>query len=105
MKALILVATLAVSFSVLADEKSVYDIPLKDIDNKAASLKAHKGKVMLIVNVASVCGLTPQYKQLQSVYQKYGSKGFTVCGFPCNQFGRQEPVSYTHLTLPTSDLV
>ena len=91
MKALLLVATLAVSFSVLADEKSVYDIPLKDIDNKAASLKAHKGKVMLIVNVASVCGLTPQYKQLQSVYQKYGSKGFTVCGFPCNQFGRQEP--------------
>ena len=90
-KALLLVATLAVSVSVLADKKSVYDIPLKDIDNKAASLKAHKGKVMLIVNVASACGLTPQYKQLQSVYQKYGSKGFTVCGFPCNQFGRQEP--------------
>ena len=81
-KALLLVATLAVSVSVLADKKSVYDIPLKDIDNKAASLKAHKGKVMLIVNVASACGLTPQYKQLQSVYQKYGSKGFTVCGFP-----------------------
>ena len=89
-KALLLVATLAVSVSVLADKKSVYDIPLKDIDNKAASLKAHKGKVMLIVNVASACGLTPQYKQLQSVYQKYGSKGFTVCGFPCNQFGNQE---------------
>ena len=75
----------------LSAEDSLYNISLKDIDNKAASLKAHKGKVMLVVNVASQCGLTRQYKELQAVYEKYSEKGFTVCGFPCNQFGRQEP--------------
>ena len=67
------------------------DIPLKDIDGKKTSLKAHEGKVMLVVNVASKCGLTPQYKQLQAVHEKYAKKGFTVLGFPCNQFGKQEP--------------
>ena len=75
----------------LSAEDSLYNISLKDIDNKAVSLKAHKGKVMLVVNVASQCGLTRQYKGLQAVYKKYSEKGFTVCGFPCNQFGRQEP--------------
>ena len=67
------------------------DIQLKDIDGKKTSLKAHKGKVMLVVNVASKCGLTPQYKQLQAVHDKFAKKGFTVLGFPCNQFGKQEP--------------
>ena len=67
------------------------DIQLKDIDGKKTSLKAHKGKVMLVVNVASKCGLTRQYKQLQAVHDKFGKKGFTVLGFPCNQFGKQEP--------------
>jgi glutathione peroxidase len=69
------------------------DIPLKDIQGKDTSLRAHEGKVMLVVNVASECGLTRQYTQLQSVYQKYADKGFTVLGFPCNQFGGQEPGS------------
>ena len=67
------------------------DIPLKNIDGKKTTLAAHKGKVMLVVNVASKCGLTPQYKQLQAVHTKYAKKGFTVLGFPCNQFGKQEP--------------
>jgi glutathione peroxidase len=67
------------------------DIPLKDIDGKKTSLNAHKGKVMLVVNVASKCGLTKQYKQLQAVHDKFTKKGFTVLGFPCNQFGKQEP--------------
>ncbi|MDE2641444.1 MAG: glutathione peroxidase [Verrucomicrobiota bacterium] len=67
------------------------DIQLKDIDGKKTSLNAHKGKVMLVVNVASKCGLTPQYKQLQAVHDKFAKKGFTVLGFPCNQFGKQEP--------------
>ena len=89
MKPILLIATVLLSLS-LAAEDSLYNISIKDIDNKAASLKAHKGKVILVVNVASQCGLTSQYKQLQSVYKKYGEKGFTVCGFPCNQFGRQE---------------
>ena len=59
---------------------------------QGTSLKlAHKGKVMLVVNVASRCGLTRQYNQLQAVHTKYAKKGFTVLGFPCNQFGKQEP--------------
>ena len=74
-----------------ATATSVYDIPVKDIDGKDTSLKAYKGKVILIVNVASKCGLTPQYQALETLQEKYKDKGFTVLGFPCNQFGGQEP--------------
>jgi glutathione peroxidase len=70
---------------------SVLEIPVKDIDGKDTSLGAYKGKVMLIVNVASKCGYTPQYKGLEALQEKYQAKGFTVLGFPCNQFGGQEP--------------
>ena len=70
---------------------SIYDIAVKDIDGKDTSLAAYKGKVVLIVNVASKCGFTPQYKNLEAVYQKYKDQGFVVLGFPCNQFGGQEP--------------
>ena len=70
---------------------SIYDIALKDIDGKTTTLAAFKGKTILIVNVASHCGYTPQYKSLEAVYKKYQSKGFVVLGFPCNQFGGQEP--------------
>jgi glutathione peroxidase len=72
---------------------SLHDIQVKDIDGKNSSLKAYDGKVLLIVNVASRCGFTPQYKNLEAVYEKYKDKGFTVLGFPCNQFGGQEPGS------------
>ena len=90
MKPILLIATFLLSLSLSAEE-SLYNISIKDIDNKTASLKKHKGKVMLVVNVASQCGLTSQYKQLQAVYKKYGEKRFTVSGFPCNQFRKQEP--------------
>ena len=70
---------------------SLDEIPLKDIDGKDTSLKAYEGKVVLVVNVASRCGYTPQYKGLEAVYEKYKGKGFVVLGFPCNQFGAQEP--------------
>src|SRR5216110_447561 len=70
---------------------SLYEIPVKDIDGKNTSLKAYKGKVVLIVNVASKCGLTPQYQALEALQEKYKGKGFEVLGFPCNQFGGQEP--------------
>ena len=70
---------------------SLYDIPLKDIDGKATSLKSYEGKVILVVNVASKCGYTPQYTGLQSLYEKYKGKGLVIAGFPCNQFGAQEP--------------
>ena len=70
---------------------SIYNIPLKDIDGKSTSLKAYEGKVLLIVNVASKCGYTPQYAGLEALQEKYKNKGFVVLGFPCNQFGGQEP--------------
>lgn len=75
----------------LAD--GLYDIPLKDIDENPASLEPYRGKVMLIVNVASHCGNTPQYKDLEALYQKHKDAGLAVLGFPCNQFGQQEPGS------------
>ena len=66
-------------------------IPVKAADGSGTDLSSHKGEVMLIVNVASKCGFTPQYEGLEALQRKYGDKGFTVLGFPCNQFGAQEP--------------
>jgi len=67
--------------------KSVYDFSAKSIDGKDVSLSQFKGKVMLIVNVASKCGFTPQYEGLEKLYEKYKDKGLVILGFPCNQFG------------------
>jgi glutathione peroxidase len=71
----------------------IYDIPINTLRGDAASLAEHKGKALLIVNVASKCGLTPQYTGLEELHEKYGDRGFAVLGFPCNQFGAQEPGS------------
>ncbi|MFD5437401.1 glutathione peroxidase [Kitasatospora sp. NPDC091257] len=72
---------------------SLYDIPLRTLDGAATSLADHKGKALLIVNVASRCGLTPQYEGLERLQKRYAGRGFTVLGFPCNQFAGQEPGS------------
>ncbi|MCB1277878.1 glutathione peroxidase [Prosthecobacter sp.] len=81
----------AVALSAADAPKSVYDVSLKDIDGKDTSLKDYQGKVMLIVNVASKCGNTPQYKQLEELNQEFSKEGLAVLGFPCNDFGGQEP--------------
>ena len=70
---------------------SVTEIPLTTLDGDATSLAAFEGKTILVVNVASKCGLTPQYEGLERLQQKYGARGFTVVGVPCNQFMGQEP--------------
>ena len=74
-----------------ADLDSIWQTPIKTLDGKPTTLAAFKGKELLVVNVASKCGLTPQYAQLEALQKKYEGQGFTVVGFPCNQFGGQEP--------------
>jgi glutathione peroxidase len=70
---------------------SIYDFSAETLDGKPAPLSDWRDKVVLIVNTASKCGFTPQYAGLEALYRKYKDKGFTVLGFPCNQFGAQEP--------------
>jgi glutathione peroxidase len=88
---IILIALLMAQIVSAQTNVSLYDIPLKDIDGKDTSLKAYQGKVLLIVNVASKCGFTPQYEGLEALQKKYEAQGFTVLGFPCNDFASQEP--------------
>lgn len=71
--------------------KTVYAFKTRTLDGKPAKLSKYKGKVLLIVNVASKCGFTPQYKGLEALYEKYKDRGFVILGFPCNQFAHQEP--------------
>lgn len=70
---------------------TLQDIPFKKMDGAEASLKDYAGKVVLVVNVASKCGLTKQYAALEELYKKYGAQGFVILGFPCNDYGGQEP--------------
>jgi glutathione peroxidase len=70
---------------------TLYDISVRTLEGKEQTLSAYEGKVLLVVNVASQCGYTPQYRGLQALYEKYRGKGLEVLGFPCNQFGQQEP--------------
>ncbi len=76
---------------------SIYDFSAKTLDGKEKSLAAFRGEVLLIVNTASKCGFTPQYEGLEALYQKYHGKGFDILGFPCNQFGGQEPGDETEI--------
>jgi len=69
----------------------IYDCKAKSLDGREVALSDYQGKVMLIVNTASKCGFTPQYAGLEEIYSAYQARGLTILGFPCNQFGRQEP--------------
>jgi glutathione peroxidase len=70
---------------------SIYDFEVRRITGEAAPMSAYEGKVLLVVNTASACGFTPQYEGLEELYRKHKDRGFEVLGFPCNQFGHQEP--------------
>lgn len=72
-------------------QSSIYDVPVDTMDGGRTNLKAYEGKVMLLVNVASRCGFTSQYKELEAMHQEYREEGLAILGFPCNQFAQQEP--------------
>jgi glutathione peroxidase len=74
-----------------SESMNLYDIDLVTIDGKPQKMDDYRSKTLLIVNVASQCGFTPQYEGLQALYDKFEDRGFVVLGFPCNQFGHQEP--------------
>ena len=82
---------------VTAHAASLHDLAVTDIDDKAGTLAPFKGRVLLIVNVASECGLTPQYQGLEALFARYQPKGLSVLGFPCNQFGAQEPGTHAEI--------
>jgi len=77
--------------------KNFYDFNAKTITGEEVSMSTYKGKVILVVNVASKCGFTPQYEGLEKLYQDYQSQGLEILGFPCNQFGKQEPGTHKEI--------
>jgi len=87
------------TISMLFADVSIYDFEVKTIDEKVVKLEKYKNKVMLIVNVASKCGFTPQYEGLENLHKKYSKEGLALLGFPCNQFLSQEPGSNKEIAL------
>ncbi|BCU76487.1 glutathione peroxidase [Luteolibacter sp. LG18] len=87
----------SIVFAASAFAADLTAIPFKDIQGKETSLKDYNGKVVLVVNVASKCGNTPQYKPLEAMYEKYKEKGLVILGFPCNDFNGQEPGTATEI--------
>ncbi|MBP3220242.1 MAG: glutathione peroxidase [Prevotella sp.] len=90
MKKILLMMAAVLALTVTAKTK-LYKITVKDGDGREVKMKQYKGKVLLIVNTATKCGFTPQYKELESLYEKYHAEGLEVLDFPCNQFGQQAP--------------
>ena len=90
MKKLFVLLTL-MGITLMAADKTVFDFTLNSIDGQPTPLSSYKGKVVLLVNVASKCGFTPQYTALESLYEKYKDRGFVIVGVPANNFGSQEP--------------
>ncbi len=92
MRKLVLTLMLAMAAAVAgAEAHSIYDFTMKSIDGEPVSLKSYHGKVVLLVNVASKCGFTPQYAGLEAVYEKYKDRGLVIVGVPANNFAQQEP--------------
>src|SRR5882757_8972206 len=99
MKAIAFLASVFLMQTITSPAQPIDKIAVKDIDHKETTIGAYQGKVILIVNVASKCGFTPQYTGLEAVYEKYKDKGLVVLGFPCNQFNKQEPGSNEEIKL------
>ena len=93
MKSLALLALLAGVVTSRSGAAPIHEVAVRDIDGREVKIDAYRGKVMLIVNVASECGYTRQYEGLQALFARHEAKGLVVLGFPCNQFGGQEPGS------------
>jgi glutathione peroxidase len=92
MRKLVLTLMLTIAAAVAgAEAHSIYDFTMRSIDGQQVSLKSYSGKVVLLVNVASKCGFTPQYAGLESVYEKYKDRGLVIVGIPANNFAQQEP--------------
>lgn len=94
-----LITMLLLTFMLNAGDtmKHFYDYEAKNIKGKTISMSTYKGKVVLVVNVASECGFTPQYEGLEKLYKRYQKEGLEILGFPCNQFGEQEPGTSTQI--------
>src|SRR5271154_6394962 len=86
-----LIGLLFCASALMAGDKTIYDFTLNSIDGQPAPLAAYKGHVVMLVNVASRCGFTPQYTALETIYEKYKDRGFVIVGIPANNFGSQEP--------------
>jgi glutathione peroxidase len=93
MKTLLFLLMAALSLTAVAGDKNFHNFTVQTIDGEEFALSQLKGKKVLVVNVASKCGLTPQYKDLQALYTRYAGEGFVIVGFPANNFGAQEPGS------------
>ena len=97
MKNIVLAAAFLVLGFFAFSQNSIHEFTVKDIEGKEFDLSSLKGKKVLVVNTASKCGLTPQYEQLQELYETYGDEGFTIIGFPANNFANQEPGSESEI--------
>jgi glutathione peroxidase len=97
MKKIIVMAFMALGITAMAQNKNLHSFTAKTIDGKDFNFSSLKGKRVLVVNTASECGLTPQYKELEALYKEYQNKGFVIVGFPANNFGSQEPGSNTEI--------
>jgi glutathione peroxidase len=90
-KLFLMLSLTAAAILAAAQAHSIYDFTMKSIDGQAVSLKDYNGKVVMLVNVASKCGFTPQYSGLEKLYEKYKDRGFVIVGVPANNFAQQEP--------------
>ena len=97
MKTIIAITFLIMSAFIETDTKSIYQFKVKTLEGQEFDFASLKGKKIMVVNTASECGFTPQYKELQAVYEKYKDKNFVIIGFPCNDFGGQEPGNATEI--------